>query len=83
MAAEGGSAFTVRAGGRSFSVMVTDTTVAELGAPDAASLVRAAFEFLLQREPAGSILPRFDLTVIGSYFPEWRGQMRRRFGADG
>ena len=38
-------------------------------APEA--LVRAAFDFLLAREPRDSILRRFDLPVIGRYFPEW------------
>jgi hypothetical protein len=39
--------------------------------------VRASFEYLLAREPAGSILPRFDLGIIERYFPEWRNAMRR------
>jgi hypothetical protein len=42
--------------------------------PDAADperLVRAAFAFLLEREPASSILRSFDLPVIGRYFPGW------------
>jgi len=34
-------------------------------------LVRWSFEFLLQREPKESILARFDLPVIGRYFPEY------------
>jgi hypothetical protein len=34
-------------------------------------LVRASFEFLLQREPKESILARFDLPVIGRYFPDF------------
>ena len=34
-------------------------------------LVRRSFEFLLQREPATSILPDFDLAVIQRYFPEF------------
>lgn len=33
-------------------------------------VVRAAFEFLLQREPAASILPKFDCALIRRYFPE-------------
>ena len=41
--------------------------------------MRQSFAFLLEREPAGSILPRFDLTVIGRYFPEWREEMRSRW----
>lgn len=34
-------------------------------------LVRASFEFLLQREPKESILARFELPVIGRYFPDY------------
>jgi hypothetical protein len=33
-------------------------------------VIRAAFEFLLAREPAQSILSRFDCAVIRRYFPE-------------
>lgn len=39
-------------------------------------LVEHAFRFLLQREPNTSILRRFDLTVIGRYFPEYEGVIR-------
>lgn len=42
-------------------------------------LVRTSFEFLLEREPNTSILGRFDLPVIGSYFPEYEARMRARF----
>lgn len=34
-------------------------------------LVKACFEFLLEREPVGSILPSFDVASIGDYFPEF------------
>ena len=33
-------------------------------------VVRAAFEFLLEKEPPSSILPRFDCSLIRRYFPE-------------
>lgn len=36
-----------------------------------ADLVRASFAFLLDREPASSILPRFALDVIARYFPDY------------
>jgi len=48
------------------------------GAQDPEALVRAAFEFLLTREPRESILRAFDLTVIGRYFPGWEGEVRKR-----
>ncbi len=33
--------------------------------------IDAAFRFLLDREPKESILGRFDVTTISSYFPEF------------
>ena len=43
-------------------------------------LIEASFEFLLEREPATSILPSFALLVIERYFPEYpkaiRAQLR-------
>jgi len=41
-------------------------------------LVRASFEFLLEREPKESVLREFELTVIGRYFPEYEDEIRRR-----
>jgi hypothetical protein len=41
-------------------------------------LVRDSFVFLLEREPATSILRRFSLDVIGTYFPEYAQDMARR-----
>jgi hypothetical protein len=38
---------------------------------DVVDLVRRSFEFLLLREPPGSILGRFDLSVIPRFFPEY------------
>ena len=34
-------------------------------------LIEKSFEFLLEREPNTSILRRFELPVIGQYFPEY------------
>lgn len=48
-----------------------------------ADLVRASFEFLLDREPARSILGRFGLEVIARYFPEYPAEMRARSGGSG
>ena len=47
------------------------------GDADVEDLVRRSFEFLLQREPATSILRRFDLAVIQRYFPEYDQQFKR------
>jgi len=39
-------------------------------------LVRRSFDFLLEREPPSSILPRFDLSVIERYFPDYDQQLK-------
>ncbi len=41
-------------------------------------LVRGSFPFLLEREAKESIFRRFDLLVIGEYFPEFEAEVRRR-----
>ena len=41
-------------------------------------LVEASFEFLLERESNTAILRRFDLPVIGHYYPEYEGQIAKR-----
>lgn len=40
------------------------------GAKSPERVVEAAFEFLLDREPATAILPKFDCAVIRRYFPD-------------
>ena len=47
---------------------------------DPERLVRESFAFLLEREPAASILGSFSLGVIGRYFPEYWHEIRRRLG---
>jgi hypothetical protein len=47
-------------------------------AGDVGRLVRETFVFLLEREPASSILPSFDLAVVARYFPEYPTEIRRR-----
>jgi hypothetical protein len=73
------------AGGAVYRVMVedgkTNTTHDVTVTPDDVSryapgstperLLEASFEFLLEREPASSILSRFALPVIERYFPEY------------
>lgn len=41
-------------------------------------VVEAAFNFLLSREPATSILSRFDCSVIRRYFPEVDEELPRQ-----
>jgi len=48
----------------------------ESAAPE--GLVEESFRFLLKREPKEAILGRFELPVIGRYFPEYEAAIRRR-----
>ncbi|MEE8490230.1 MAG: hypothetical protein V3S60_01200 [Acidimicrobiia bacterium] len=48
------------------------------GGASAEELIEASFGFLLEREPKESILSEFELPVIGRYFPEYPGDIRRR-----
>jgi len=83
---EGGSwtcEVSVQAGGESTRHAVT-VSAADLeryangdGAAAVEDLVRRSFEFLLEREPPGSILREFDLSVIRRYFPEYDQNFRR------
>ncbi len=47
---------------------------------DVQDLVRRSFDFLLEREAAGSILKTFDLATIQRYFPEYDRLFRVRKG---
>jgi hypothetical protein len=40
-------------------------------------LIEAAFRFLLDHEPKESILSRFDVSVIGRYFPTFERELPR------
>jgi hypothetical protein len=48
--------------------------------PPRGELVRASFEFLLEREPATSILREFSLDVISRYFPGYPAEISARLG---
>ena len=43
-------------------------------------LLEESFRFLLEREPNTSILKRFELPLIGRYFPEYEEVISRRLG---
>lgn len=72
----------VRDGDRETShrVTVPESFMDELELPedDPERVVRASFEFLLEREPASSILPEFSLDEISRYFPEYREELPKR-----
>jgi hypothetical protein len=42
------------------------------------ALIKASFEFLLERESNNSILSQFDLAVISRYFPEYEKDIKKR-----
>ncbi len=67
----------------SHTVTVPPRLPRDLGWPPGSDLelVQHSFEFLLDREPATSILRRFSLDVIGDYFPDYTQVMAAR--ADG
>ena len=44
---------------------------------DMEALIEKSFRFLLEREPNTAILSRFDLPLIGHYFPEYESWIRR------
>jgi hypothetical protein len=71
------------AGATHHSVRVERGSLDRFGMPtaDPASLVRAAFEFLLEHEARESILRNFELSEIGHYFPGWEGELRRRLSS--
>lgn len=48
---------------------------------DEEAVVRESFNFLLEREPASSILPEFSLAIIARYFPEYSQELPRRLDA--
>lgn len=50
------------------------------GGASGEQLIEASFRFLLDREPKESILDRFDLTVIGRYFPDYETEIRSYLG---
>jgi hypothetical protein len=55
------------------AVVVCEATLEQLAPPGTSPerFVRAAFEFLLDRESNESILPRFDVSVIERYFSDF------------
>lgn len=70
-------------GSRSAHIVRVDASCAAKltgGRATAEELLRRSFEFLLEREPKESILARFDLPVIGRYFPEYEREIQRRLG---
>ena len=69
---------------REFDVTIDGTSrhrvsvPARFGDADLERVVRISFEFLLEREPASSIMREFSLDVIARYFPEYEDELPRR-----
>ena len=61
-------------------VTLQETDRKRLGGKDisAEQVIEESFRFLLEREPNTSILNSFELAVIGRYFPEYEGEVRKR-----
>lgn len=59
------------------TVSAADLARLAQGDPEPHDLVRRSFVFLLAREPKESILRRFDLALIGHYFPEYEREITR------
>ena len=69
----GPRSFEVDLDGATHNVTVPEGLIEEMGLPedDLGRVVRESFEFLLEREPASSIMREFSLDVIPTYFPEY------------
>jgi hypothetical protein len=47
---------------------------------DSENVIRESFAFLMEREPATSILPEFSLAIISRYYPEYKDELPERLG---
>jgi hypothetical protein len=67
----------------SHRVLVRNGLLDELGLADSAGerVVQETIRFLLEREPATSILPEFSLEDVPRYFPEFYEELGRRLSA--
>lgn len=66
--------------GTEHRVTVPEGLIERLDLPgdDLERVVRESFEFLLEREPASSIMREFSLDVIPRYFPEYEEELPKR-----
>ncbi len=64
----------------SHEVTVPESLLDDLGLVDVDEerVVRESIAFLLEREPATSIMQQFSLDVISQYFPEYSEELTRR-----
>jgi hypothetical protein len=66
----------------SHRVIVPKSLLDDWGLEDseAEDVVRESFAFLMEREPASSILPEFSLAIIPRYYPEYSAELPDRLG---
>jgi hypothetical protein len=59
---------------RHYHVTVPENLIEELqlSEDDLDRVVRESFVFLLEREPASSIMREFSLDIVSGYFPEYK-----------
>ncbi|MFW6148343.1 MAG: hypothetical protein ACOC6D_00600 [Atribacterota bacterium] len=71
--------FTVKMEEREYKVILDDKYWQELtgGKTSKEELIKKSFNFLLERESKESILSRFDLRIIGRYFPEYDQEIKK------
>lgn len=64
----------------SHKVIVPRALLDEWGLEEADSerVIRESFAFLMEREPATSILPEFSLAIISRYYPEYKDELPDR-----
>ncbi len=64
----------------SHEVRVPEALLDDLGIADVDPelVVRESMAFLLEREPASSVLPEFSLDDIPRYFPEYYDELKAR-----
>ena len=76
----GPRSFEVDLDGTTHSVSIPEDLIKELNLPedDLERVVRESFGFLLEREPASSIMREFSLDVIPTYFPEYKEELPKR-----
>ena len=69
----------------SHKVIVPPSLLDDWGLEETASenVVRESFAFLMEREPASSILPEFSLAIISRYYPEYKNELPERLEGRG
>lgn len=77
----GSWSYQVQVDSRNYSVTLSQSDYDQWtqGKVSPQQIIEAAFEFLLEREPASSIMSQFDCSVIRRYFPEVDRELPKKF----